>query len=424
MAVRAGRGRAIGLTVPKKVVSETDGTVDSHYSVVPSIEGLSSRFIQERSEGLRARFRVRVGNACRDVVVDRDSCRVERARGRPDTEIKTSPQTWRDMDEGRLSGIEAFAQGKLSLRGSIQKSLLFEPLFERPDAGALRFDITDIRIRKTRISTLITGPKDAPPLVLLHGLGASKASWLPVVPQLANHYRILAVDLPGFGASSKPRGRYDARWFAEQMFGFLDSAGYESAMIAGNSMGGRIAQEMAMLHPDRIDAIACLCPATAFSRRPGLWLARLLRPELGSALAIMPRGQLKSTIRALFARPGRIDDSWYEAALDDFLATWKSPRARMAFFAAARHIYMEEPNGEKGFWSRLSLMGTPAFYVYGRHDSLITHHFGNKVSRFVPSAQVEIWDDCGHVPQLEHPDRTANCLLDFFDDVQASAEAL
>jgi pimeloyl-ACP methyl ester carboxylesterase len=245
-------------------------------------------------------------------------------------------------------------------------------------------------------------------------LGASKASWLPIVPRLARDYRILAVDLPGFGASSKPRGRYDARWFASKMFGFLDAAGYDSTLIAGNSMGGRIAQEMAMLQPERVDAIACLCPATAFSHRPALWLARLLRPELGSAVALMPRSQLKDTIRSLFAKPSRIDDTWYDAAVDDFLATWKSPRARMAFFAAARHLYLQEPNGEKGFWACLSLMSTPAFYIYGRHDSIISHHFGNKVSRFLPSANVEVWDDCGHVPQLEHSDRTADKLIDFY----------
>jgi pimeloyl-ACP methyl ester carboxylesterase len=279
-------------------------------------------------------------------------------------------------------------------------------------------------VRRTKISTLITGPKDGRPLVLIHGLGASKASWLPIVPQLAREHRVLAVDLPGFGSSSKPRGRYDARWFADQMFGFLDAAGYDSAFLAGNSMGGRIAQEMAMMRPERVDAIACLCPATAFSHRPALWLAKLVRPELGSAVAMMPRKQVKDTIRSLFARPSRIDDSWYEAAVDDFLATWKSPRARMAFFASLRHIYLEEPHGERGFWARLSLMGTPAFYIYGRRDTLITHHFGSNVTRFLPSARVEVWDDCGHVPQLEHSERTAQKLTTFFrDPAGAVAEA-
>jgi pimeloyl-ACP methyl ester carboxylesterase len=135
----------------------------------------------------------------------------------------------------------------------------------------------------------------------------------------------------------------------------------------------------------------------------------------------MPRSQLKDTIRGLFAKPGRIDDSWYEAAVDDFLATWRSPRARMAFFAALRHIYLEEPNGERGFWSRLSLMGTPAFYIYGRRDALITHHFGSKVTRFLPSARVEVWNDCGHVPQLEHSARTAGRLIEFFENPAAVA---
>lgn len=401
-----------------------DGAEEAHSPIVPSIEELPSRFIPTRSEGLKLRFRIRVGNACRDVVVEKETCRVERAKGTPDTEIKTSPAAWREMDAGRLSGIEAFAERKLSLRGSIQKSLLFEPLFERPDAGALKFEVRDIKVRRTKISTLITGPKDGRPLVLIHGLGASKASWLPIVPQLAREHRVLAVDLPGFGSSSKPRGRYDARWFANQMFGFLDAAGYDSAFLAGNSMGGRIAQEMAMMRPERVDAIACLCPATAFSHRPALWLAKLVRPELGSAVAMMPRKQVKDTIRSLFARPSRIDDSWYEAAVDDFLATWKSPRARMAFFASLRHIYLEEPHGERGFWARLSLMGTPAFYIYGRRDTLITHHFGSKVTRFLPSARVEVWDDCGHVPQLEHSERTAQKLTTFFrDPAGAVAEA-
>jgi pimeloyl-ACP methyl ester carboxylesterase len=327
------------------------------------------------------------------------------------------------MEAGRLSGIEAFAKHKLAVRGSIHKSLEFETLFERPDDGALRFAVRDIRVKKMKISTLIAGPRDAQPLVLLHGLGASKASWLPIVPQLAEHYRVMVVDLPGFGASSKPRGRYDAKWFATQMFGFLDAAGYESAFIAGNSMGGRIAQEMAMMSPDRVDAIACLCPATAFSHRPVLWATRLLRPELGSAVAVMPRNQVVATLRSLFAKPSRVHSSWYEAAVDEFMLTWRSPRARMAFFAAARHLYLEEPNGEQGFWSRLSLMCTPAFYIYGRRDTIITHHFGKKVGRFLPSASVEIWDDCGHVPQIEHSERTVEKLLEFFDEASGSLAA-
>jgi pimeloyl-ACP methyl ester carboxylesterase len=380
--------------------------------VVASVEGLPERFLPERAGRLRARFRLGIGRLVRDVVIDDGTCVVEVPRGRPDAQITTSPENWFAMDRGYVSGVEAFAAKKVSIRGSIQQSLLFEPLFRRPEAGGMRYTVERVPVGNVKISALVAGEPDAPPLVMLHGLGGTKASMLTVVPQLALYHRVIAVDLPGFGASSKPRGRYDAAWFADHMFAFLDEAGLDRVSLVGNSMGGKIAQEMAMRDPMRIAGVVCLCPATAFSKRPVVNLVRVLRPEFGFAVPI-PRGRVRTLMQDLFAEPSRIDEAWYDAATDDFLRTWRSPRARMAFFAAARHIYLEEPEGDNGFWSRLEAMSCKAFYIYGRQDILITAHFGRKVQGTLPGARVEIWDDCGHVPQLEHPERTANAILAF-----------
>ncbi|HEU4480377.1 MAG TPA: alpha/beta fold hydrolase [Actinomycetota bacterium] len=382
-------------------------------SIIGSLEQLPARFLGDPSGRLKARFRIRIGNAARDVVVTPDTCGVEATNGRPDAEIRTSPTTWLDIDRGRLSGIEAFAQRRLSLRGSIQRSLLFEPLFERPDGGGMHYSIERVPVRNLGISTLVAGPRDAEPMVLIHGLGATKASMLPIIPELAKSFRIYALDLPGFGSSSKPRGRYDAPWFAERVFGFMDSLGLSSATLVGNSMGGRIAQEMAMRDPERVDRAICLCPATAFSRRPALVLARVLRPELGFAVGRLPRKRLRAGLEDLFARPGRLESSWYDAAIDDFLRTWRSPRARMAFFASARHIYLEEPHGERGFWARLSELDGLVHYVFGKQDVLISHHFARKVRESVPHATVEVWDDCGHAPQIEHPKKVVEAIMAF-----------
>lgn len=279
----------------------------------------------------------------------------------------------------------------------------------------MRYEMRDVAIGGGSISTLIAGREDREPVVLLHGLGATKASWLTVVPALSRRYRVLAIDLPGFGASSKPWGRYDAAWFSGQVFRLLDVLGYTSALVAGNSMGGKIATEMALLDPARVSAVACLCPATAFSQRPGLWLARALRPELGMLLGYLPRARLRHEMRRLFASPDAIEDVWYEAAIDDFAKTWRSPRARSAFFAAARKIYLEEPYGEGGFWNRFCLLEVPALFVFGEHDLLIRHEFAHKVTEHCPTAEVLVWPDCGHVPQIEHPDRCAETMLGFFD---------
>ena len=380
-----------------------------------SISSLPDRYIGDPSGRLDARFRLRIGKTVRDVLVTQDSCRVTRPdhSQTPDTEIKTDPETWFEMEAGRLSGIEAFARKSLSVRGSIQQALLFEPLFERPAAGGMRYTIERVQTGRVGISTFVAGPEDAPVLLLIHGLGATKASWLTVVPQLAQRYRVYAVDLPGFGSSSKPRGRYDAAWFAEHMFAFLDELGIKEASVAGNSMGGRIAQEMALADPKRVTAICCLCPATAFSERPGLFMARVLRPELGFAVGKLPRKQLLQGMKDLFADARTVERSWYEAAIDDFLRTWKGFRARIAFFAAARRIYLEEPTGEQGFWSRVKALESRSLYIFGRQDRLISAHFARKVQEALPSAQVEVWEDCGHVPQVEFPERTAELMLGF-----------
>lgn len=375
-----------------------------------------------RSDGLDARFRLKVDDIVRDVVIRDGACDVAPPNGvRPDVEIHTDAQTWLDMDAGRLSGIDAFASKKVSIRGSIDKSLQFEPNFERPDAGAVRYEILDLKAKNATISALVAGDPAAAPVVLIHGLGASKASWLTIVGGLARTNRVIAIDLPGFGASSKPIGRYDAPWFAGYVAAVLDELEHERAHLVGNSMGGRVAMECAMRMPERVDSVACLCPAAAFTHRPGLLLARLMRPEWGILAGILPRNRMREGLRHLFADANCVEEEWYEAAIDDFLDVWKSPRARLAFSRSLRNIYLDEPEGDSGFWTRLSFMQPPSLFIYGDRDVLITHTFGRKIRNTVPGARVEVWKRCGHVPQIEYPGRTVRALTRFFDRARSTA---
>lgn len=382
--------------------------------VATSLEELPAKF-KGGKDAISARYRINVGRISRDVVVSRAGCRVEATNGAvPHAEISTDAATWKQIDAGKLSGIEAFAQKRLVIRGSIEKSLHFEPLFERPRAGAIGYSMVEVPSGGATISALVAGPENAPPLVLIHGLGATKASWLTVVPALAARYRVIAIDLPGYGASSKPLGRYNAKWFARHVMGLLDSFGYDRALLAGNSMGGRIVMECAMSYPDRVEAIACLCPATAFSHRPAVLIARLLRPELSMLARRLPRKRMKEGLKQLFGDESCLDDAWYDAAIDDFLDVWKSPRARIAFSRSLRNIYLDEPDGVKGFWTRLAKMQTPSLFIYGKKDVLITHHFGPKIRNTLPDAKVLVWADCGHVPQIEFPERTTKAMSNFY----------
>jgi hypothetical protein len=136
-----------------------------------AIERLPERYRGGDPRLAGTRFRIHLGRIRRDVVIGRDSCEVVSPNDHePDVEIRTDPETWLAMDAGTLSGIEAFGQRRLTIRGSIEKSLRFETLFERPDEGGLRYSLETVENGKVKVSALTTGPGDAPPLLLLHGL--------------------------------------------------------------------------------------------------------------------------------------------------------------------------------------------------------------------------------------------------------------
>src|SRR5437867_2652474 len=93
---------------------------------------------------------------------------------------------------------------------------------------------------------------EGPDVVLLHGNPASTYSWRKVLEPLAARHRVHAIDLPGYGFSDKPADApYDTAWFARVVVGYLDSQGIRRAVLVGNSMGGHVATETAILYPER-----------------------------------------------------------------------------------------------------------------------------------------------------------------------------
>jgi pimeloyl-ACP methyl ester carboxylesterase len=331
-----------------------------------------------------------------------------RDNGAPDATIAADPATWRRVSEDVRGGMTAFQQGKLRMRGSLHLGVgLLAATSGSDEPGRLSFET--LRTRSGRVSVLSAGV--GPETVLcLHGLGGTKASFLPTVAALSSRYRVVAMDLPGFGESDKPIGApYNADWFARTAFHTLDALGVSEAHLVGNSMGGRVAIEAGLINRDRVRGLVLLSPALAWLRdRRWAPVVRLLRPELG-LLQITPRPVVERVVRRLIPGGGK---GWAAAGVDEFLRAYLTPRGRAAFYAAARNIYLDEPNGEDGFWNRLGGLSTDSMFVWGRRDTLVPIAFMKHVERALPSARhVEL--DCGHVPQLERPRETHAAMLDF-----------
>jgi pimeloyl-ACP methyl ester carboxylesterase len=329
-------------------------------------------------------------------------------RVEPDALLTADEETWNRIARDIRGGMDAFRRRRLEVRCNLHLGVGFLAATSgMTEPGRLRF--ASVRTRGCNISLLEAGT--GAPVVCIHGLGGTKASFLPTVGALADRDRVIALDLPGSGESDKPISvPYNAEYFAREVVWLLDSLEIERADLIGNSMGGRVAIEVGLRYPDRVGKVALLSPALAWLRdRRWRWLLQAPVSKLG-LLQPTPRWAVEPIIRRLV--PGGAD-GWAAAGVDEFLRSYLTPRGRTAFYEAARNIYLDEPLGERGFWNRLAELSPETLFVWGRRDSLVPIAFMKHVEQALPAARhVEL--DCGHVPQLERPRETHAAIRDFF----------
>lgn len=325
---------------------------------------------------------------------------------RADTIVRSDTATLAGIQTGAVSGMSAFLDGMVTVRGNLNLALraesMFEPLIRRPITAPRDGFIV---AGDHQVSVVEAGKGD--PVILLHGLGATKVSFVPTMLALAPNCRVIAPDLLGHGDTAKPRIDYSPATFSRFVVDLMDSMQIDRAHLIGNSLGGRISLEVAMSHPDRVRSLSLLCPAVAFLKRR--WLATVMkrmRPELAFIPQPLPHRAVVAGIRSLFVAPDRLRRSWYDAAADEFLRVYKDRHARYALFDALRHIVTDEPAGDRGFWTRLERVQAPSLFLWGDADPLVPAAFSTHVERVMPSATSEVLTACGHVPQFEYPAAT------------------
>jgi pimeloyl-ACP methyl ester carboxylesterase len=351
----------------------------------------------------RSRVRLVVGEGADeaeawDVLLDQDGALLVPAGGggRPDALLAADLLTWRQIADDVRAAMTAYRGGRLKVRHNLHLAIGLLAAISSRERG--RLEVHCVSTSAGRVSTLQAGVGE--PVVMIHGLGATKASFLPTINALAPSYRTVAIDLPGFGDAQKPlRAAYDPPFFARSVIDALDTLGLTRVHLVGHSLGGRVALEIAMRHPERLQSVTLMTPSMAWRRdRPWAPYLRLLRPELG-LLQPAPRALIDPLVRHLV--PGT-DRGWGAVAVDEFLRGFLDPRGRAAFYAAARSIYLEEPGGPDGFWERLRSVTTPALFIWGRQDRLVPAAFQRHVEKAIPAAEHVVLDS-GHVPQLERP---------------------
>jgi len=250
------------------------------------------------------------------------------------------------------------------------------------------------------------------PLVFLHGLLASSASWQHVLAGASRGRPAIAVDLPGFGCSDRPWPHdYTVAGQARSLLRFLDVRGIRRAVLIGNSLGGAVALFLAAEHPERVSALVLVDPATPQARIP--WTARALRAPLAgeAALALALRPFVAVWLkRGLYARASRVTDR----EIDDAWRPLKVRGTRRAALAAIR----TDPTPYRGLEARVRV---PTLVIWGERDRLLTAREAESVRSRIPGARLVLIPDAGHLPQRERPEAFAAAVSDFLDSLPREA---
>jgi pimeloyl-ACP methyl ester carboxylesterase len=242
------------------------------------------------------------------------------------------------------------------------------------------------------------------PVVYVHGLLASSASWRSVLDGASAGRPAIAVDLPGFGASDRPWPYdYTVDGEARSLLAFLDARGIARAVLVGNSLGGAVVMQVAVTRPERVAALVLVAAATAETPVP--WPVAVLRtPVLGElALALSTRASVAIGLRMrIYARasnvtPHAIDDAWLPLTI---------PGTRRAALAAIR----TDPRNFEGLEARVTV---PTLVVWGEEDRMIPVREGRRLAERLPNARFAVIQNAGHLPQREEPEKFSEIVREF-----------
>ncbi|PPQ35599.1 alpha/beta hydrolase [Rhodopila globiformis] len=248
-----------------------------------------------------------------------------------------------------------------------------------------------------RLHVRDTGPRTAPAIIMLHGLGSSLHTWDAWAARLSHHYRVIRYDLPGFGLTGPdPTGDYSEARGLQVLGALMDSLGVRHASLIGNSMGGELAWEFAAAHPDRVDKLVLISPEGfaspmfAYNKPPDVpWVAKLLPYTLPTAL-------LRMGLEPAYGDPSRLSDDVVRRYRDMILA----PGVREALLARAAQVRLQPPE------PMLRRIRAPTLLVWGEKDALIPYRNAGDYLAVMPNWRLLVFGDLGHVPMEEAPARS------------------
>ena len=263
------------------------------------------------------------------------------------------------------------------------------------------------------------------PVVMIHGVGAWAENWREVMGPIASTgRRAIACDLPGFGESEAPGdvahfGPRDA-FYPRFVGALLDELGIPSAHLVGSSMGGAVVYTEAVTQPARIRSLT-LAAGGGVGTEVAFFLRLCTLPGMPLVARVFGRPeQARSVLRTCFYDARRIPESLYEEAerygypsFGEFVSALRSGVTLGGVKPSVRDYWVAQAPRYQG----------PVLVIWGRQDAVLPVAAAADAREVLPQAQIQLIDDCGHLPMIERPDEFLGVLLPFLDRAEAAAAA-
>ena len=263
-----------------------------------------------------------------------------------------------------------------------------------------------------------------PVLLMLHGMASSSDTWRYVVPTLAKRFTVVTPDLLGHGATAKPRTEYSLGAHANMLRDLLALLGHERATVVGHSFGGGVAMQFAYQFPDRCERLV-LVGSGGLGPEVNTLLRLLTLPGAEHVLALFCSDRLRLTgyrMAAWAARRGLrvspvVEEIWrgYSSLAD--------ADGRSAFFRTLRAVIDNEGQSVSASDRLYLTCAVPTLIVWGNDDTIIPVTHAHSAHERIPNSRLHLFEDTGHYPHCEAPERFLNVLIQFLDSTQPAQHA-
>ncbi len=257
-------------------------------------------------------------------------------------------------------------------------------------------------------------PATGEPVLMVHGFGSSTYSWEKVAPVLQSKgLHVYAIDMKGFGWSDKPEAsnedKYDPVTLMEEVRACMDVMGLKNVIYVGNSLGGAVGTLMAMEYPEYISRMVLLDPAGYPQKKPMIIRLGAVPGAVYSIKALFGKWVVKWNLKEVFYNKDWVSqdqiDNYYAR-----LITEGSIDAQASIITKLDFDYF------KPYLKRIPSIEQKTLLVWGKEDEWIPLIVGYQYRHDLPNANLVIIQNCGHTPQEEFPNITANLILDFIDE--------